>query len=541
VNIAFGNLPFAFEPNRGQADPHVEYVARGRGYSLLLMPGQAVIGLAKPLPKSAARNGVLPERALIGMKLAGAKVDGHLDGVDALPGHANYFIGNDPTRWRTAIPTYSRVVQRDAYPGIDVFYYGNAGQLEYDFVVAPGSDPKAIRMRFEGIDRMTIDATGALALKLGADTLRMRKPVLYQLVDGVRRDIAGRYVKRGSKLAGFDIGRYDRRLPLVIDPVMVYNTYLGGTGNDIGQAIAVDALGSAYIGGYTNSVDFPVSPGAAQGVFGAGGLGNPDGFVTKLNPAGNAIVYSTYLGGSCTDMVFGIAVDALGQAHVTGGTGSGSVMGFPDCAAALPFNQFPQVNAFQPGYGGGQDAFVAKLNAAGTSLIYSSFLGGSNMDTAHAIALDLAGNAYVAGDTISFNFPTTPGAFQTLNAGSLDAFVVRSRHLRSSTIRRCWAAAISIARSGSAVDSGGQAYVTGITASGSVNGCNIRSRRRSRRRSARSSRRSLRVHRPRAHAEWAARRSRPHGRCVRHPAQFQRDRAAVFHVPGRRNRRGVRR
>ena len=192
------------------------------------------------------------------MRLVGADRAAHLDSADMLPGLSNYFIGNDPRQWRTGIPSYARVVQRDAYRGIDVVYYGRQGQLEYDFIVAPRADPKAIRLQFDGADKIAIERSGALALSIGGNAIRMHKPVLYQLVEGVRREVAGGYAKRGRDQFGFRVGPYDKRLPLIIDPVMVYNTYLGGSGNDYGTAIAVDATGSAYIAGYTNSLDFPV-------------------------------------------------------------------------------------------------------------------------------------------------------------------------------------------------------------------------------------------------------------------------------------------
>ena len=286
--------------------------------------------------------------------------------------------------------------------------------------------------------------------------------------------MAARYVLDGKLGAGFEIAAYDRNRPLVIDPVLVYSTYLGGSGAETAQAIAVDAAGNAYVAGYTNSLDFPVTPGAFQTTSNSDpGLGNVTGFITKLNPAGNQIVYATYLGGSCTDIIYGIAVNALGEAYVTGMSGSGvnPQTNMPDCSPLQnPFIGFPQVNAFQS-YGGLTDAFVTKLNAAGNGLIFSSFLGGSSSEFGHAITVDATGNAYIAGDTLSANFPTTPGAFQALNGGGVDAFVTKVGPL-GAMIYSTFLGGGDLDRGfGIAVDTLGNAYVTGVTGSGSINGC----------------------------------------------------------------------
>ena len=482
IDAAYGKLPLSFEPTHGHSDAGPEYRARGQGYGLFLMPGKAVMALSKSPPRHADQTAAMPKAVAISMQLVGGNRSGRLEGAEPLPGKANYFIGNDPRQWRTDVPTYAKVIQRDAYRGIDVHYYGNQRRLEYDFIVAPRVDPRAIRLEFGGVDRVVIDSAGNLKLGVGTDEVRMLKPVLYQMVNGARKEVRGSYAIRGDRQVGFRIGRYDRSRTLIIDPVMIYNTYLGGTGNDYGTAIAVDSLGHAYVGGYTNSVDVPATPTAPQPAFASNnGLGNPDGFVTKLNPAGNGIVYSTYLGGTCTDIVFGITVNAAGEAYVTGTTGSGLNGGTtPDCFPFIVndpnFNQFPLMAAFQPAYGGSSDAFITKISAAGNALVYSSFLGGQRMEFGTAVAVDASGDAYVTGDTLSPDFPVTAGVFQVINNGSLDAFVtkVTKTGAVSALVYSTYLGGGGLDRGrGITVDGSGDAYVAGQTDSGSVNGCNI--------------------------------------------------------------------
>ena len=323
---------------------------------------------------------------------------------------ANYFIGNDPDKWRTNVPTYAKVQYQDVYPGVDLVYYGNQRQLEYDLVVGPGADPAAIALSFEGVKGLRIDAQGDLVLDTPGGEVRQHKPLVYQEVDGVRREIAGAYVLNAERQVGFQVAAYDASQPLIIDPVLVYSTYLGGGGGG-GHGIAVDASGNAYVTGFTASTDFPTAS-PFQGTFGGLIL---IAFVTQLDAAGSALVYSTYLGGSgfiVFDQGTGIAVDASGNAYVTGNTNS---------------TDFPTASPFQPAFGGGSfpgDAFVTKFNAAGSALVYSSYLGGTGTDAGQDIALDTAGNAYVSGVTDSTDFPTA-SPFQAANAGSDDAFVTK--------------------------------------------------------------------------------------------------------------------
>src|SRR5438094_3145206 len=416
VSQSYGKLPLHFEANQGQTHHDVRFLARGAGYSLYLTAGEAVLVLTKPNPDAKRDLRSTPERrgtqargtpVVVRMSLVGAAPKPPLNGREELPGKANYLIGKDPAKWRTNVPTYAKVHYHAVYPGIDLVYYGNQRQLEYDFVVSPGADPERIVLGFQGGERLEINAEGELVLHAAGGAIRQRVPVIYQEINGVRTKIEGRYVLKDAHRVGFQVAAYDQNRPLVIDPTLVYATYLGSSGWDYGSGIAVDAAGSAYVTGSTSSADFPTAN-ALQ----AAKAGFQNAFVTKLNPTGSALVYSTYLGGSGGDGGTGIAVDTAGSAYVTGSTSS---------------IDFPTVNPLQAAYGGGGDAFVSKLDAAGSALLYSTYLGGSGGDGGYSVAVDAAGSAYVTGSTNSTDFPTTPGAIQTTYSGgsffvSSDAF-----------------------------------------------------------------------------------------------------------------------
>ena len=425
VSQSYGKLPLHFEANQGQTHQDVRFLARGAGYSLFLTPTEAALTLTKqvsPARKPAAHGKSEPRGAATGTALrisfAGANPRPRVTGLEELPGKANYFIGNDPAKWRTNVPTYAKVRYTDLYPRIDLLYYGNQRQLEYDLVVRPGADPTRIVLDIQGADRLQVDAQGDLVLQTTVGPIRQRKPVIYQEIDGVRKDIPGGYVLKGEHQVGYKVAAYDASQPLVIDPVLSYSTYLGSSDEEGETRIAVDAAGNAYVAGETVSSNFPTTAGAFQTTFGGGVFGAGDAFVTKLNPTGSALVYSTYLGGSSSDAGYGIAVDAAGNAYVTGGTGS---------------TDFPTtIGAFQTTKGGGfRDAFVTKLNPTGSALVYSTYLGGSGVNNGFGIAVDTLGNAYVTGQTFSTDFPTTPGAIQTTFGGGGgffrggDAFVTK--------------------------------------------------------------------------------------------------------------------
>jgi hypothetical protein len=416
------NCRLHFEANHGQTDEAVRFLSRGSGYSLNLTASEAVLVLEqldperKPNPnaKRDAHITQAPREAkaqgtavALRMSLIGAARKPLVSGREELPGKANYFIGSDPAKWRTNVPTYAKVHYQNVYPGIDLLYYGNQRQLEYDFTVAPGADPNKIVLDFKGADKIEIDAQGELVLHAAGGDIRQRKPVIYQEINGARHEIDGDYVLKGANRVSFHVAAYDTSRPLIIDPVVLsYSTYLGGSGGDQGYGIAVDANGNAYVTGITASTNFPTTP----GVFQLNVIGGPHVFVTKLNPSGSALVYSTYLGGSGLDYGVAVDVDATGNAYVTGYTLS---------------KDFPTLWALQPINLDSYDAFVTKLNPTGSALVYSTYLGGGSSDFGLDIAVDATGNTYVSGEA-GANFPTTPGAFQSAFAGGpYDAFVTK--------------------------------------------------------------------------------------------------------------------
>jgi hypothetical protein len=438
VTAAYGQLPLQFELNQGQSDPQVKFLSRGPGYTLFLTATEAVLSLPTPAAPSVLR-----------LKLWGAQANAEVRGAAPLPGQVNYFRGRDPAKWHRHIPTYAQVRYEGVYPGIDLVYYARQRQLEYDFVVAPEADPRQIRLAFEGTaDAPRLDAQGSLILPLASGEVRLQPPGVYQEVDGQRQAVAGRYVlhsEAGQVQVGFEVADYDRSRPLVIDPVLVYSTYGGGSGTDEGSRIAVDGEGQAYVTGRTDSADFPTLN-ALQPTFG----GVQDAFVAKLSADGTAIIYSTYLGGSAADGGSGVAVDGMGQAHVTGRTSS---------------TDFPTLNPIDAALGGTQDAFVAKLSADGV-LIYSTYGGGSGTDEGARIAVDGEGQAYVIGRTESADFPTTPNALDTELGGVQDAFVAKLSADGTAVVYSTYLGGSAIDAGASiAVNGDEQAYVTGLTQS----------------------------------------------------------------------------
>jgi hypothetical protein len=436
-------LPLHFEINRGQSAPEVRFAARGPGYGLFLTATNAVLMLSPP--------GSRP--AVVRMTFPGANTAPAVSGLETLPGTANYFHGRDPRAWRTSIAMYAKVEYRDLYPGVDLVYYGNEQLLEFDFIVAPGGAPRQIVLSFEGVDHMEVMPDGDLLLRTPVGDLRQQKPVIYQLdgdqLDGdARQPVTGGYVLRDSRQVGFELGPYDETKPLVIDPVLAFSSYLGGTHADSGQGIAVDASGRAYLTGTTMSPDFPTTTG------GPISSDLDEVFVAKLNTEGTALVYSTYLGGTGADTGEDIAIDAAGTAYLTGTTTSAD---------------FPIVNAVQPTIGGFGDAFVARLSAAGDTLLHATYLGGSGGERGVSIALDRSGHAFVTGSTASTDFPTV-NAFQPENGGIdvlLDAFVTKVSPSGTALVYSTYlGGGEPDAATGIAVNGRGQAYVTGVTGSG---------------------------------------------------------------------------
>ncbi len=520
VSESYGKLPLQFEANRGQTHKDVRFLSRGAGYSLYLTAGEAVLVLSEPDADATrdargtqARSGAKAhgKSVALRMSLVGAARKPVVTGVDELPGKANYFIGKDRSKWRTNVPTYAKVQYENIYPGIDLVYYGNQRQLEYDFVVAPGADPKKIVLGFKGAEKLQIDAEGNLVLHAAGADLRQHKPIIYQQIDGVRHEIAGGYVRKGANRVGFQVAAYDASRPLVIDPTLSYSTFLGGGGSDMAWRVAADSDGNAYVTGQTTSFDFPTTSGAFQTVHGF----DNDVFVTKLNPSGSALAYSTYLGGNNVDAGNGIAVDANGNAYVTGFTsstdfpttpgafravsGGGFVTKLDPAGSSLVYSTYLNApigaiavdaqgnayvtgtagtdfqttpGAFQPALAGSFDAFVAKLNPPGSGLVYSTYLGGTNEDHGKGIAVNAAGNAYVTGYTSSSNFPTTPDAFQPALADQPglvdveDVFVTILNTAGSAPVYSTYlGGAVGDTGQGIAVDAANNAYVTGGTAS----------------------------------------------------------------------------
>ncbi len=456
--LAAASAPF--ERNVGQTDPRVMFLARGKGYTVFLTSAEAVLALAAPTARDVPATGTAARGRRSGdvvrFHFVGASAHARVIGLDRAASAANYLIGRDPRRWRTGVPTYGRVAYRDLYRGVTLVYYATGGQLEYDYVLAPGADPATIKLGVWGARALRLDAAGNLVLRLTGGEVREDRPVVYQQVGARRQLIPGRYVLLGRDTVGFAIGAYDARRPLVIDPTLSYSTYLGGSADNSGASIAVDGAGNAYVVGDTTSTDFPTTAGAYATTL----RGASDAFVTKLNMARGAPVYSTYLGGGDIDVANGVAIDGSGRAYVVGTTSSTD---FPTTTGA-----YSSTNS------GGADAFVAELNAAGNGLLYSTYLGGSDTENGTGIALDASNMVYVTGATASPDFPTTAGAFSTAyGGGDSVAFVAKvdpAQNGRSSLVYGTYLGG-GLVGSGSdqgsaiAVDAGGQAYVTGSTTS----------------------------------------------------------------------------
>jgi hypothetical protein len=513
-------LALSFEDHHKQSGREFDFVSRGGGATFLLNYAGPTIVLR---PVEETRTSLAASRfhadrqnsktTNLRLRLVGANRRAKTEKKGLLPGKTNYLIGNDARRWQTNLANYSRVSYRNIYPGTDVTYYGNGLQLEYDFTVKPGANPAAISLNFADAEKVEIDAGGNLKIKLNGGEVLQRKPFVHQEINGVGRALAGKYVMKTEHTVGFEVGSYDTSKPLVIDPVLVYSTYLGGSGSDQGTSVALDSAGKAYVTGITTSTDFPLTNGAAQSVKGGGS----DVFVTKLDATGTTVVYSTYIGGANSDEGLSVSVDLSGSAYVTGLTDSDN---FPTTAGALQTTRgggadafvvklnslgtgfsyatylggslddeahglavdfsgnayiagvtdstnFPTQNAFQPAKRSGSDAFISKLTFNGNALSFSSFLGGDDLDWAFAVSTDAADNVYVAGATNSTNFPATAGSFQRALAGTVDGFVTKitppgmgpsaieyATYLGGSGFDKCNALAL---------DDAGNAYVTGLT------------------------------------------------------------------------------
>ncbi len=420
-----GRLPLHFVPNRGQADPGVRFLANSPG-----------------LPLAFRDRGV--DVAGVRLRFEGRRVHSHAAERMPLRGQVNYLLGNDPRKWVTGVPTYAELVYRDLYPGIDVVYSGRGPSVESTFVINPGARPKDVRVKCEGAASVSVDSAGNLVLEARTGRITQSKPRAFQVVQGTEREVAACF--RTDHLSyGFDVtGWYDPALPLYIDPILAFSSYLGGSGEDAAHAVAADSSGQVYVTGYTDSSDFPTQS-ALQPYTKGGG----DAFVTKISSDGKTLMYSTYLGGSLYDVASAIAVDSAGAAYVTGQTFS---------------TDFPLAASFRNFNSGMGDAFVTKLSATGT-LVYSTYLGGMGSDVATGIAVDASGYAYVTGQTYSVNFPLAL-SYQSLLKGTADAFVTKFNQAGNSLVYSTYLGGYGIDGANAiAVDSSGQAHITGVTGS----------------------------------------------------------------------------
>jgi hypothetical protein len=563
---AYGKLPLGFEANQGQTDRRVRFLSHGSGYSLFLTPEEAVLTLQtgrtlKPGPKAQGSQPFLGGKklappAILRMQLAGNNVKAGMVGLDELPGTSNYLIGKDPANWRTGVPNYRKVAEDGVYSGINLIYYGTQRQLEYDFVVEPGADPRAIRLAFQGADRLRIDSQGNLLVTVKGGEVSFLRPIAYQTaLYGAKEPVAAQYSIKGRRNVEFKVGKHDPTRSLIIDPTLAYSTYLGGSSIDGANAIAVAPDGTAFIAGGTFSSNFPTSHPLQPN---AGGPADfpQDAFVAKISADGSQLLYSTYLGGSSTDTAYGVAVDSLGQAYVVGTTDSpdfpvggnginslcggdgkcgatwneqgfivyngfisklnvagsaliySSFVGYYENVSCLavtvdnaenayitgevgpniqetvplvppetPPPLFPIVGGFETTHSnsglpfGGTDtnAFVMKLDSAGSDILYSSYLGGSGEDVGYAIAVDTFANAYLTGVTYSTDFPVTASALGPTYVGAGDAFLTKVNTDTTGAASLAYSSFLGGTGldqgNGIAVDTSGNVYVAGLLTS----------------------------------------------------------------------------
>jgi hypothetical protein len=416
--IPFKSLPLRFELNTGQTDSQVRFSADTQNGVMFLTPNELVMKVfepskhitAKERRRSPEASNKAPNSSVVHLRTVNANPDVRITGIEPLPGTTNYFLGNDPKNWHTNVPSFAKVKYENVYPGIDLIYYGNEGNLEYDFNVAPGADPKQIALSVDGADKVDMDEAGNLLIHTAVGIVSQHAPRIYQDDRGARREVPGEYVLRQDGLLAFDLVSYDRGKPLVIDPEVVYSTYFGGTASTEIGGITVDANGSVYVVGDTYAHDFPTQD-PIQGT--NNHSENFSAIISKFSPDGQSLVYSTYLGGSGSGSDFGnaIVLDSTGAAYITGMTDS---------------MDFPTVNPLQPSFGGaggfGYNVFISKISPDGLGLVYSTYLGGSGIDVPYGIQLDSSNNGFVYGSTSSTNFPTVNPTQAAYGGGSSDGF-----------------------------------------------------------------------------------------------------------------------
>lgn len=452
-------LPISFEANMGQTDAEVKFLSRGSGYTLFLTATEAVLSLRKSMND---------KPAVLRMQLAGANDNPQITGRDELTGKVNYLMGQDRSEWRTNVSTYRQVYYEEVYSGVDLIYYGNRQQLEYDFLVEPEANPKAIRLAFTGARSMTVDRSGDLVLETAAGQVRQKRPVAYQEIDGQRQTVTANYVVKNRRQVGFQLGEYDQTKPLVIDPVIDYSTYLGGGGVDEAYDIAIDNDGNIYVTGVTGSVNFPTRN-PIKGICQPCQNWSVEAFVTKINPDEDgdpSLVFSTFWGSNLQGHTEGraIDVDAAQNVYVVGITGSNSFPTTPN-AHQPAFQPFTSTNGF-----------LTKFDPQGSSLQYSTYLMGNNVDEPGDVAVDNDNNIYVTGATASSNFPLL-NAYQPYNAGGFDGFLTKFAWTPPAPGMPADPGAYTLAFStyfggyetdmatNLALDSAGNAYMTGSTQS----------------------------------------------------------------------------
>lgn len=423
VSATMMGMPLQFEANHGQVDDQIKFLSRGSGYTLFLTPTESVMVLQQRETKEqgseqqahdplASAEPAPIKQSVVRMKLEGANPSPAIDGMEQLPGIVNYFIGNDPAKWRTKIPTYAKVQYKEAYPGIDLAYYGNQGKLEYDFIVAPGADPNQIKLAFEGASDIKVAESGDLVLTTALGDVRVQKPIVYQLEkDGHKTLVAGNYMAspKAPNAVGIQLAAYDRTKPLVIDPVLIYSSFIGGTGTENATDIAVDTSGNAWVVGWGGALSLPPAGTPYDSSFN----GSNDVFILKVSPAGTVLVW-TYLGGNVNDHTPAVALDGVGNVWVAGTTGGST---FPITPGA-----------FQSVYGGGGDAFISKFDSNASTLLYSTLYGGAGGESGASIAVNTSGTVvHIAGATSSSALPgVTPSSIQpTYGGGTIDGFIAK--------------------------------------------------------------------------------------------------------------------
>ncbi|MEA3214838.1 MAG: hypothetical protein QOJ19_994 [Acidimicrobiia bacterium] len=463
---AFAKLPVSFIENRGQTDDRVKYYALGGRYSFYMTPTEVMLDFARPPAANTTGSGEQPtrEELALALKFLGGNPNVEPKGTDRAPGVINDLRGSDPSQWRTDIPQYRDVVYSDLWPGIDLRLREQSGVLKYEFHVAPGASPSDIQLAYSGAESLSVSGDGGLQISTGLGTLQDSAPLSYQDISGVRVPVTSRYIvgagANQTARFSFGVGAFQPDHELVIDPGVQYTTFLGGNAADTGEGIAVNSAGNAFVTGTTQSPDYPTTAGTFRRTGAAQNFA--DVFVTKLNPAGSALVYSTFVGGSDMEFGHGLAIDSAGNAYVTGTTKSSN---FPTTAGA--FDRTLNIPPNCPRCAtDNTDGFVFKLNAAGSGLTYSTYLGGTDIDSPRGIAVDGSGSAFVTGETLSGDLPTTAGAFRRTLSGEYDMFVTKLNPAGSAlTYSTFLGGTLSDDGQRISVDSGGNAYAMGFSRS----------------------------------------------------------------------------